>query len=141
MATGGPSLQALHARGQRCDTCKSHKPLQQFRFSRTEPLRGGYSRTCLDCIRRRQRDRQLQRLYGITAKDYDRLLAKQRGGCAICRRPCTSGRRLAVDHDHQTGKVRGLLCGKCNVAVGLMADDISRFVAAARYLHEASPDA
>jgi hypothetical protein len=50
---------------------------------------------------------------GFTAEDYDRLLAAQGGGCAICKAPPKT-RRLHVDHDHKTGAVRGLLCHRCN---------------------------
>ena len=51
--------------------------------------------------------------YGITPVEYDNLLKLQGGVCALCRQP-PNGRRLAVDHDHKTGKVRGILCIKCN---------------------------
>ncbi len=58
-----------------------------------------------------------------TIEDYDAMYTKQGGVCAICQQPETSSRngkvyRLAVDHDHNTGKVRGLLCFKCNSAMG-----------------------
>ena len=59
------------------------------------------------------RDWNLQRRYGITCTDYDRLLAAQGGQCAICRKPPRKN-RLHVDHDHDSGKVRGLLCVSCN---------------------------
>jgi Recombination endonuclease VII. len=55
----------------------------------------------------------------MTSDAYDMLLLSQEGKCKICARPePVSGRRLAVDHDHQTGEVRGLLCTKCNTTVG-----------------------
>lgn len=53
---------------------------------------------------------------GITEAEYDRLLAVQGGGCAICGNPPKT-RRLHVDHDHKTGAVRGLLCFRCNRAL------------------------
>ncbi len=60
-------------------------------------------------------------------EDYDALLAKQGGGCAICgARPFSKragGKRLSVDHDHNTGKVRGILCASCNFALGKMWDE------------------
>lgn len=58
------------------------------------------------------RDRALRR-YGITTRQYDRLLQLQQGRCAICRRPPKT-RRLHTDHDHATKRVRGLLCMTCN---------------------------
>lgn len=70
------------------------------------------------------RDAGLKMRFGITSEEYDILFAMQKGVCAICRQPETvktksgSVRRLAVDHDHDTGKPRGLLCYRCNTALG-----------------------
>jgi hypothetical protein len=58
-----------------------------------------------------------QARYGITLEDYDRMFSEQGGTCALCDKPCATGRRLAVDHCHATGAVRGLLCVKCNSAL------------------------
>lgn len=62
----------------------------------------------------------LKRTFGITVQDYAILFAKQHGVCALCGKPPCAGRfkRLHVDHDHKTGKVRGLLCRGCNGLVG-----------------------
>lgn len=72
--------------------------------------------------RERIRDRQvgvrLKSRYGITLEDYEALLAKQNGVCAICEQPCKTGERLSVDHNHATGVVRGLLCRGCNFRLG-----------------------
>ena len=92
-------------------------------------------------VRKRQspeqvRDYHLQRKFGITLAEYDELLAIQGGGCAICGSECRSGRSLAVDHCHETGRVRGLLCNSCNRGLGLFADSADR-VAAAHYLRTA----
>ena len=62
---------------------------------------------------------------------YFSLLAVAAGPCCICGR---ADQRITVDHDHATGKVRGLLCHSCNVALGLLGDDISRLTAAIVYL-------
>ena len=75
----------------------------------------------------------IRRKYGMTIEEYDRLFDEQDGVCAICGR--TNGnKRLAVDHDHTTGWVRGLLCHSCNVAIGLLGDDIERVAAMLEYL-------
>lgn len=55
--------------------------------------------------------------YGLTLGAYEKMLADQLSGCAICGKAPTSGRPLHVDHDHETGRVRGLLCSKCNQAM------------------------
>ena len=61
--------------------------------------------------------------FGITLADYDRMFENQKGFCAICQRhqSCFS-RRLAVDHDHITGKIRGLLCDPCNRGMGMLKE-------------------
>lgn len=78
------------------------------------------------------RSGRLKLLYGISAAEYDALLAKQDGACAICRK--RSKARLCVDHCHLTGTVRGLLCRACNVALGALKDDQASLVAAFAYL-------
>ena len=82
-----------------------------------------------------RRDVQLRSLYGITQADYDRLLALQYGRCAICgtTKPGTRG-TWRVDHDHQTGQVRGLLCDRCNLGIGYMQDNPDILMAAGRYV-------
>jgi len=79
------------------------------------------------------------RKYGLTVEAYNAMLAQQGGGCAICGGgPNSRGRRFAVDHCHGTGRVRGLLCSKCNTALGLLDDDPLRCEAAAAYLRKHS---
>ena len=60
----------------------------------------------------------LRAKYGLTLEDYDNMLEQQKGVCAICGGINPSGRRLAVDHDHKTGEIRGLLCQHCNTHLG-----------------------
>lgn len=73
---------------------------------------------------RSERERQLRARYGMTLEDYEALLEAQNGACAICEQEWHS--HLYVDHSHETGEVRGLLCAKCNTLVGQLetADDI-----------------
>lgn len=67
------------------------------------------------------RNWNLKRKFGITIEEYDAMLAAQAGRCAICRRPAQMlSKRLAVDHDHDGGQIRGLLCGPCNVVLGYL---------------------
>jgi hypothetical protein len=80
------------------------------------------------------RDANLKALYGINLVQYERLLEQQGGVCAICGRPPRSRPVLDVDHDHLTGVVRGLLCGNCNRAVGLLDDNPELFDKARAYI-------
>jgi hypothetical protein len=76
----------------------------------------------------------LRRRFGMTIEEYDAMLIAQDGGCAICGKTNPNGKRLAVDHDHTTGKVRGLLCHNCNVGIGSLFDDAALMRKAADYV-------
>jgi hypothetical protein len=88
---------------------------------------------------------KLMRLYGISLEEYNQMLSNQGGVCAICREVevCSDPRAgrtigLAVDHDHTTGKIRGILCSKCNKAIGLLKDDTSLLASAIDYLNKSN---
>lgn len=84
---------------------------------------------------------RMERTFGITVEDYDKMLADQGGICAICGGPPrgSGGANgfFHVDHCHDTGAVRGLLCGPCNVGIGALGDDIKRVARALEYLRRA----
>lgn len=61
--------------------------------------------------------------YGMTIEDYDKMLEKQGGVCAVCKNPPKNGKSLHVDHDHTTGLVRGLLCFRCNFGLSYYKED------------------
>jgi len=84
--------------------------------------------------KRSDRDGHLRRKYGIGVDDYERMLATQLGGCAICSDPGPEDGSLHVDHDHASGRVRGLLCVSCNNALGAFRESFDIFQAAADYL-------
>lgn len=84
--------------------------------------------------RRAARKSNLAR-FGLTIDDYENRLAKQEGACAICgHRPGPDDRCLAVDHDHETSVVRGLLCHECNMGLGKLGDTVEQLEAALAYL-------
>ena len=85
---------------------------------------------------RAKRETRLREQYGIGNVEFDAMLEKQGGGCAICGKihKEKSGGRLHVDHCHSSGAVRGLLCGNCNNGLGRFADDEARLERAAEYL-------
>lgn len=87
------------------------------------------------------RCRNLRLNYGLTPDQYSALLSRQAGVCAACRKPETAWSKranrlkmLSVDHNHKTGKVRGLLCSACNSALGYAREDPERLVGLARYI-------
>lgn len=127
---------------RRCPRCEQNKPRADFPASG----KAGYCRPCRAAYgrdrNRKQRDQQREDRYGYTPEQFATLLAKQGGGCSICgTTQVTNGRwrsseasDLHVDHDHATGHVRGLLCNRCNMTLGLMDDDPNRLIRAAEYL-------
>jgi hypothetical protein len=103
------------------------------------------SRKRIDSLRRHRRramdpdyrDKERARRYGLSLDDYHAILARQGNACAICRKP---NARLCIDHCHATGKVRGLLCSKCNTGLGCYDDDPGLMEAATAYLKAAHGD-
>jgi hypothetical protein len=79
-------------------------------------------------------DARLRRDFGIGVEDYNTMFRNQNGVCAICKLSCSTGKRLSVDHCHDTGKVRGLLCTNCNNGIGHLMDSIELLAEAIRYL-------
>lgn len=75
-------------------------------------------------------------VHGVTPQQFDKLLKKQKGLCALCKQEPTGKRTkvLQVDHDHKTGKIRGLLCNECNTALGRLGDDVKGLNRALKYL-------
>jgi hypothetical protein len=98
-----------------------------------QPVEQGF-RNC-----KKHRAYHRQRLYGITEKQFDDLVLKQDGKCAICNtEPDTAKKTLAVDHDHKTGAIRGLLCHYCNGLLGHAKDSVDRLTSAINYLEKHS---
>lgn len=121
-----------------CPDCDQVLPNEEF--SRNRNTKTGLNTYCKPCHNARSRASlgtvggsrtyHLKRRYGITAEDADRMLAEQDGLCDICeRRPA-----VHVDHDHATGKVRGLLCFNCNAGLGHFRDDADVMTLALGYL-------
>lgn len=79
----------------------------------------------------------LKKNFGITLEIYDIMAASQNGVCKICKRP-NGYKNLAVDHSHESGKIRGLLCENCNKALGMFQDSTEILQSAIKYLKESS---
>jgi len=122
---------------KKCVCCEQY--LTANYFTKDARRKDGLRSYCKKCYKikygspKKRRDQALRYAYGINQNEYNVLLDKQKGGCAIC--GCKPNKRpLSVDHCHKTGKVRGLLCQKHNVAIGLLNEDPILFDAAKQYL-------
>lgn len=137
-----------------CSKCGVEKPIDAY--GKQKGGRFGRHPTCKECRRastrrhyeenrdgilakqklnpqkhENQRWAERKAKYGVTREIYAAMVAAQDGRCAVCgERPD----RLCIDHDHETGKVRGLLCSSCNIALGHFRDDPVRLAAAIGYL-------
>lgn len=82
------------------------------------------------------RRQNLKDRYGLTLDEYDRMYDSQEGKCAICKRVGGTSRmeRLHVDHSHETGQIRGLLCFRCNTGIGMLGDTVDALSRAVAYL-------
>ena len=91
-------------------------------------------------VNEKSRKGQFRRMltrYGLTEEGYDALLRDQEGKCGLCRQEARHEERLTrlvFDHDHQTGQLRGLICGRCNRGLGLLGDDLVSLKRAVEYL-------
>lgn len=79
---------------------------------------------------------RLKKKFGMTIQQFEEMVMAQDGTCAICKQPCRIRSRLSVDHDHETGKIRGLLCSSCNSAIGLFLENPVALRRAAEYLEK-----
>lgn len=133
-------------------TCaKCNKLKSPEGFYRVAKTKDGLSYRCRSCTRAahkvwRAKSRDLLitgrlKRYGLTIESYDAMLTAQGGRCAVCKdegNKQSRWNRMSVDHDHTTGKVRGLLCDNCNRALGLLRDDPELVDEAAAYLRRAA---
>ena len=134
---------------KKCSDCQVEKPLDDFHKNSNRPPhnRAGRCKPCAavysanwyqankDRLIPRMRKTAYARRYKFTVEEYEILLAEQGNGCAICKAITGSnGKRLSVDHNHQTGVVRGLLCDDCNIGLGKFKDNPSLLAKAINYL-------
>ena len=113
-----------------CSKCKKLKSMTPTEFSPDKRAKDGFSSACRDCCRKANNNSRMLREYGISLKDKDVLLAAQNNICPICQKP----NPIDTDHDHKTGKVRGILHKHCNKALGLLGDDVETIIRAASYV-------
>lgn len=129
----------------KCSKCGKKKDAAEFYVAPT--MKSGLSSYCKKCHKAtakvyyntdRKRELWLRHEYGITVEQYETMLKAQNGGCAICGSTTSGGKgkHFAIDHNHETGKVRALLCNGCNRGLGFFDDDPDRLEAATKYLRE-----
>lgn len=111
-----------------CRSCDTVKPVSQW--SRNASASDGLQTRCRDCASSAGRTDHLSRTYGMTSDDVSDLLAQQDGRCAIC----LVAEAIHIDHDHVDGRIRGMLCFRCNAALGQLGDDVDVIRRAADYL-------
>ena len=130
-----------------CPKCKVRK--ERSEFHRDSARKDGITAYCKECklkinnnwrinnpeeMKQSQRRTKRKLAYGILPHEYDQLLIDQDNKCTICKN--NIGYEAAVDHDHDTGKIRGLLCSSCNKGLGFFKDNIDSLKAAAKYLEK-----
>lgn len=136
---------------RRCTTCDEIKSISLF--FKNKQARNGYSQMCKPCqkdkqrkwqknnvesVKRTNRKRSLKYNHGLTLEEYEQLLRKQDNKCAICETssPGTRHGVFHVDHNYETGYVRGLLCHPCNLMLGNAKDNLTTLNRAVQYLKD-----
>jgi hypothetical protein len=131
---------------KRCTDCRKFKPISDF--PRNKNTKDGFHCYCKECNNARTRESRerlhggsrhyhLKHRYGIGAEDFDALVVQQGGVCAICGREAPEH----VDHSHDSGAVRGILCFNCNGGLGQFRDSVDSLVNAVAYLQAHDPEA
>ena len=133
-----------------CCTCKIEK--EDFCFTKNKNTFDGLTNQCKECRKKyneRNKDRDalyrathkynkksqhLRYYYGISIKEWEKLIEDQKGICPICREYLLEDRKSHLDHCHKTGKIRGILCSKCNYLLGVAKDDTVLLKRAIKYL-------
>lgn len=144
-ALRGPIEYPVSVLEKACRECRKVKLSAEFHRNRHD--RTGLTAYCKPCARIRNnrwqaspqgkariRINRRYRNFGLTEEAFRKLLASQNGRCAICKCNTPGSQSWGVDHDHKTGKVRGILCAGCNLALGGFKDDRSIILAAADYI-------
>lgn len=133
-----------------CSKCKIPKEKKEFGLASSK--KSGLHSHCSPCkkadrakkrkddpegTKKRDFANDLKKNYGITPQEYDTLYAEQNGRCACCQIHESAFKRgLHVDHDHNSGQVRGLLCTRCNPGIGYFEDSIEKLEMAIAYLRK-----
>ena len=132
---------AAQLRARRAKTPEKFRAYDRARRAVAPPERRAAERERLRAAHQAHPERRKAyniKRYGLTLEAFDVLWDVQSGCCAICQRPLSRDRKTHVDHDHTTGRVRGLLCHGCNIGLGSFCDSPNTLVAATEYLRKRS---
>lgn len=138
---------------QSCVKCNETKHHSAFSKRKNSPKNYSWCRQCVNANshswrkerggKLKERERHLRKAFGITNSEYETMVIQQNNLCAICKEPesykhqlTDSPCKLAIDHDHATGKVRQLLCRRCNQILGQFNDNVDLFKACIDYLNK-----
>lgn len=150
---------------KRCSKCKEVLTVENGIVRKTGPATGKFRSECRKCgtelakawktqnpdrVREQSRNWKAKHpekaagykrksAYGISVAEFESLVCKQGNLCGICRGPMVPSKNQHVDHNHETGEIRGLLCSKCNTGLGLLGDSPELLRAAAAYLEACAP--
>lgn len=119
-------------RGYECKPCGSKRVAEWQRNNREKSRANAKKHSDKPETKRYIRDWQLKKNYGITIEDFEKMSEKQDGKCLICEKVPEKG--LHLDHDHLSGRTRGLLCSCCNQGIGSFMDDPEILAKAAKYI-------
>jgi hypothetical protein len=146
------SIGSSDGRQARCKPCKleANRVWRQANKGKVAKSKKNYAFRNWEAIRKHRREYMagrkveateyrrrwnLAKRYGITIDQFTEMLDSQGGRCAVCG---AEGGRQVVDHDHETGMVRGILCVRCNVSIGGLGDSVEGLMLAVRYLEKAN---
>lgn len=122
---------------RRCWNCGERKPFDADHFPKDGRRPGDLKGTCIACRRKASRRSTIRLLYGLSEEDYADLVSRQGNRCAVCQLPFDGYIKSMtphVDHCHETGKVRGILCHNCNLLLGHAKDSRETLLQAISYL-------
>ena len=130
-----------------CSRCREVKPLTEYHNKKRGNGKPGKCSRCRSCegeVKKlkydpvKQREKMLKQNFNMTSEVYEEMLRVQKESCAICGTTdfnYSRGKRPHIDHCHQTGKIRGLLCGHCNIGLGQFFDNVALLEKAIVYLN------
>lgn len=130
-------IRAVSGLSSKCKECIKERRQKQKEYDRAYWKK--YAGKNVDKLKQRDTEYNLKRKFNMSLQDYNQMLEAQTGKCAIpgCEKKRSSnGKKLAVDHCHKTGRIRGLLCNECNTSLGLLKENIQVINGLADYIND-----